>query len=350
MLDEAIVESVLVKQGIAFHDFKVEKLKGDASNRSYYRVFLSEGSMKSFIIMELAEPLAIKKAEEKLSGVQADTDELPFINILLFLEKNSIPVPKLYAYEEAPGLLFLEDVGSVTLQEHIEVSPSEKNMLVLYKQAIDHLISMQRVKEDSGCIALGRTYDAELLEWEFDHYLEYGVEYLLGVKLPASDREAIRKIFSDLSVEICRQPFVFTHRDYHSRNLMLKSGSLGIIDFQDALMGPLTYDLASLLRDSYTTLSDELISELISYYRRNAGDLSGGMDLPQFERFFDITGMQRNLKAAGRFAYIKAEKGNDSFCRYIPATLGKVGKVLAKYEDLTPLGSILRGYMDRSCA
>src|SRR5207253_10786640 len=152
--------------------------------------------------------------------------------------------------------------------------------------------------------------------------------------LPDEARHALRSEMRKSDAVMAVQPRVFPHRDYHSRNLMVQDGSLRVLDFQDALMGPSTYDLASLLRDSYLSLAEELIDELVIRYLEGRAKASAPLDRVTFLRLFDLTSIQRNLKAAGRFVYIALEKHNDRYLQYIPRTLGYVRRNLEHYRDL----------------
>jgi len=159
--------------------------------------------------------------------------------------------------------------------------------------------------------------------------------------LPEEDRQTIRAEMNKIAELLAGQPQVFTHRDYHSRNLMMRQGRVRVIDFQDALMGPASYDLASLLRDSYLSLDEELIEELVIRYLDGRAKAGATLDRPTFMRLFDLTSIQRNLKAAGRFVYIEKEKHNDRYLQYIPRTLGNVKRNLARYPMLHPLRDAL---------
>jgi len=181
--------------------------------------------------------------------------------------------------------------------------------------------------------------------WEFDHFIEYGIEKRAGKALPDKDRHAIRTEMRKLAEVMAAQPRVFTHRDYHSRNLMVQDGRLRVLDFQDALMGPASYDLASLLRDSYLSLDQGLIDELVIRYLEGRARASAPLDRVTFLRLFDLTSIQRNLKAAGRFVYIAREKHNDRYLQYVPRTLGYVRRNLEHYRDLHPLRKALARYV-----
>jgi aminoglycoside/choline kinase family phosphotransferase len=355
MLDEAAVQDIL--RGILARQlhlspgrYEIAPLRGDASNRRYYRLHPSdhrEGD--SMIVMELAEAEAFKKSEEKISASQVPIKELPYINILKHLKACQVAVPQLYYYEEKRGWLFLEDLGDVTLWEELKGRDLEIH-LRYYTQAMDELLKIQIQATHlthPDCIAFGRAFDVPLLMWEFDHFLEYGVEVYKKKRIDPQDRQKIRAVFEEIARSLAAEPRYFTHRDYHSRNLMIQNGRIRVLDFQDALMGPAQYDLASLLRDSYLPLPEGLITELLDYYIRRRQELEGvAADSQRFLRLVDWMSIQRNLKAAGRFAYIDAVKHNPNYLQFIPPTLGYVRKNLAKYPELHELQNILCSYVE----
>lgn len=218
-----------------------------------------------------------------------------------------------------------------------------------YKQAINVLVQMQ-VKAtspaDPGCLAFHRSFDVPLLMWEFDHFLEYGIVARRGKPMCSDDWTAIRGEFEKISEHLAGQPRVFTHRDYHSRNLMVDGLRLGVIDFQDALMGPATYDLASLLRDAYIALDEPLVDRLVSYYLDQLAEHRHvWTNRDAFRRLFDLTSIQRNMKAAGRFVYIDRVKGNPKFLADIPRVLGYVKRNLQRYPELAVLRKHLTPYV-----
>ncbi len=326
----------------------VVPLRGDASNRRYYRLELKKGPMASLILMQLADPEGFKVAEEAVSGAAGNIRELPFLNILRPLAGSGIPVPACHFYDEAAGLLYLEDFGDVTLFQACRRN-GESAVRTYYPVAIDTLVRIHlrlTARGADDCQAFSRSFDAPLLLWEFEHFLEYGI-WARRDKQPmcADDERVIREGFSFIAEWLAGQPRVFTHRDYHSRNLMVDGERLGVLDFQDALLGPATYDLASLLRDSYVALDESFVDEMIDRYVAGmcAGLEPDGrerlllMDRAAFRRLFDFTSIQRNLKAAGRFVYIDRVKGNPGFLADIPRTLGYVRRNLEKYPELEPL-------------
>ncbi|MDH4082306.1 MAG: phosphotransferase [Nitrospira sp.] len=323
-------------------------LAGDASNRRYYRAMVTGGPPHSVIVMQLAEPEAFKQSEEAVSGAAHQILELPFINIMAHLAKVNVPVPALHHYDRSAGLLYLEDFGDVTLAEAV-TRVDAPILESRYKQAINVLVQMQfnaTTPADRGCLAFHRSFDVPLLMWEFDHFLEYGIEARNGQPLPDEDKTAIRREFESIADLLADQPRVFTHRDYHSRNLMVDGLRLGVIDFQDALMGPATYDLASLLRDAYIQLDETLVDDLLDYYLDQLAERRFvWANRAAFRRLFDLTSIQRNLKAAGRFVYIDRVKGNPKFLEDIPRVLGYVKRNLAKYPELDTLRKYLTPYV-----
>jgi aminoglycoside/choline kinase family phosphotransferase len=372
MLDEAAVQDILDRQlQLSPGRYEITPLRGDASNRKYYRLYpanhghacprlpppagraesgqVPDRQGHSIIVMELAEPEAFKKSEEQVSASRIPIRELPYINILKHLRDCQVAVPELYYYEEKRGWLFLEDLGDITLWEELKGADLEMHRRY-YTQAIDELLKIQvqgTRLANPGCIAFGRAFDVPLLMWEFDHFLEYGVEVYKKKKITPEDRREIRVVFEEIAQSLAAEPRYFTHRDYHSRNLMIHAGRIRVLDFQDALMGPAQYDLASLLRDSYLSLPDDLIKDLLDYYLDQKQVLEGvAVDRQRFLRLFDWMSIQRNLKAAGRFAYIDAVKGNPNYLQFIPHTLGNVKKNLAKYPETRELKVILSHYVE----
>lgn len=330
-------------------------LAGDASNRRYYRLHLSSSPVSSLILMQLSDPEGFKASEEAVSGAGVHISELPFINILNHLKACGASVPSLYFYDESAGLLYLEDLGDTTLAQACQ-GVSLKVIEAWYAGAIDQLIHLHlRASRSSGsaCLAFNRSFDMPLYLWEFEHFLEYGVVARQRQPMCAEDYMPVREEFEKIAEWLAAQPMVFTHRDYHSRNLMVTGERLGVIDFQDALMGPVTYDLASLLRDSYIALDESLIDRLMARY---VAGMCRDLPLSQqkamlfhdpeaFRRLFDFTSIQRNLKAAGRFVYIDRIKGNPNFLASIPRTLKNVRGNLEKYSELSRLKAHLTPYV-----
>ena len=324
----------------------VAALAGDASNRRYFRIALGGAAPLSLILMQLAEPEAFKQSEEAVSGTSTPIAELPFTNVRTHLGRFGLPVPRLFHYDREAGLLYLEDFGDLTLMEACQQTPART--AALYKQAIDELVVMQTkatTPPNPACVAFHRQFDVPLLMWEFDHFLEYGVGARQVTPMEPEDAAAVQATFRMIAELMAGQPRVFVHRDYHSRNLMVDGSRMGIIDFQDALMGPAAYDLASLLRDAYIALDEALVDELIAYYLEGLGRQGVRWDPADYRRMFDFTSLQRNLKAAGRFVYIDRVKHNSKFLADVPRVLGYVRRNLQNYAELAPLRRHLAPYV-----
>ncbi len=346
--ERLIAETVKTKLPFQGEVTKLIALAGDASNRRYFRVELARVDPHSVILMQLADPEGFKESEEAVSAATIPITELPFVSVLTHLAQAKVRVPRLYHYDQGAGLLYLEDFGDVTLAEACRDTVGT-DKATLYRAAIDTLVRIHTAATtpaNPSCVAFHRSFDVPLLMWEFDHFLEYGVVVRRGQPMCADDREIVRAEFHKIAELLASQPRVLTHRDYHSRNLMVSGRRLGVLDFQDALVGPATYDLASLLRDAYVELDDAFIDELIDYYLdRIAEHRPVTPNRPAFRRLFDLTSLQRNLKAVGRFIYIDRVKENPRFLDDIPRTLGYVRQNLAKYSQLAILRKHLTPYV-----
>lgn len=350
---DAIVKAIKAVEKVNPSELILHNLAGDASDRRYYRAdYFSFNTRRTVVVMDILDVENICKSEE-VTLYHDNSGELPFINIHRFLSEQGAPVPKILHFDRNLGIMILEDLGDDLLLTRTQ-NAHVQNRRRLYQKAVDVLILMQVRSEnkrpESRCVAFTQTFAPELLLWEFNHYLEFGIEVQLGVTIDKSDRAILHETFSHISGHIAKLPRVFTHRDYHSRNLMVKGDEIFMIDFQDALYGPLHYDLASLVRDSYIDLGDELRDELVEYYRVRYEQASGNtLDPEAFARDLGLVALQRNLKAAGRFVFIDKIKGNPSYLESIPRTLGYVARDLAVNPDLKQAAEVLCKYEKRLC-
>jgi len=316
----------------------VEKLHGDASYRTYSRVGLSDGS--TLIAMQM--PAGASSASEEITNFEGVHAELPFVNVARFLSSRGLPVPRIEYYDDERHLMLIEDLGDGLMARIVE-RPDDETRRFWYRKAIDLLVEMQEKTSGASpdeCVALQRSFDQTLFDWEFDHFLEYGIEARTGTSPSSEDRASFFELTRRLGRQICRLPRSFTHRDFQSRNLVVRDGSLVIIDFQDALMGPQVYDLVALLRDSYVRLSDSLLGNLLVYY---AEKVSRPAD--EIRREFDIVTVQRKLKDAGRFVFIDRVKGNPNFLKYIPTSLGYARAALERMPDEARLYRLLKKFV-----
>ncbi|MBI2341047.1 MAG: phosphotransferase [Deltaproteobacteria bacterium] len=343
-MDRIIRELLTSQTKIPQNPFQLQKLSGDASTREYYRLKFDDG--KSLIVMKI--PAGLSSVSEEITKTSKKINELPFINVQKYLKSLGLPVPDTLAYSKNDGLLLLEDFGDVTLEKTVRDLPSAQRT-GWYEKALDLLALLQknsRAAPPKDCIAAYRTFDADLLNWEFDHFLEYGIEDRLQIKVPATDKKKFAELTRDITQKIVQMPQGFTHRDFQSRNLMVQNDSLRLIDFQDALTGPLLYDLVALLRDSYVELSPAEIAGLQEYYAKkiDAGH-SYHAKIKAIRNDFDLITIQRKLKDAGRFQYIKTVKKNDSFLKSVPASLRYVQKALGRQKDYAELTRLIAKYL-----
>lgn len=315
----------------------IDKLHGDASYRTYFRVALKDGS--TYILMQM--PTGKSSVSEEITNFKGSQEEPPFINVAAYLGKLGLPVPKVLAYDETERLMVLEDLGDGLMARQIE-NTGDDERLAWYKKAIDLIIKLQREtskQRDETCVAFKRSFDSTLLNWEFDHFLEYAVTARLGKTLSQGELATFNKETRIISKKIEAMPSGFTHRDFQSRNLIVKEGTLHLIDFQDALQGPYVYDLVSLTRDSYVALSEAMRKELVAYYAS-----ATGWSLGRLGEDYDLVTVQRKLKDAGRFVYIDRVKGNPNFLKFIPASLGYVKEALERLPKHKTLFELIGKY------
>lgn len=322
----------LVKEPISRFEFFT--LKGDASDRSYFRVryFLksSPAEKSSIIVMQLKEPASEKEPD--------------FNRMQKFLIHLDIPVPKILYYDDGRGLLFLEDGGDTHLEDLARNSP--ENVIPWYQKAIDLIVTMQtRVTQNMRpyCPAYTLKFDVEKLMWEMDFMIKHYIQGFLKRGLSQDEVSNVRAALRGLCETLAEEERVFVHRDFHSRNLMTRENDLLLLDFQDARMGPRQYDLVSLLKDSYLILPESTRNELLNYYLQRMEQEEGrSIPRPSFQKIFDWMSVQRNLKAIGTFAFQYMEHKNERYLEYLDPTLQYVRDTLHSRPDLEPLCHVLK--------
>ncbi len=357
---DVLVSDLVRIAGKGVGAINVTPLPRDASLRRYYRVTspeLPSGPVEenSLVVMVLADPDPANLCEEIIpQGFKREKksssfkeEDLDFVNVCRHFEKVNLPIPRLYLYNIEWGILYLEDLGDCLLEKaQLEMSDEEKKKM--YHRAIEHMLKIHEKAgrvENPHFVGFSRAFDQNLLYRELMHFVEYGVEAREGVKVESDDLEVIQNHMKMISDELARQPKVLVHRDYQSRNLLIKNGELCIIDFQDALMGTRQYDLVSLLRDSYVVLPDEIIDDCISLYCNQLENSAGEkIDREHFMRIFHLQALQRKLKDAGRFDYIDIVKKNSNFLRYIPDTLNYVKDAFQALPEHRPMQERLAKY------
>lgn len=302
-----------------YANFEVHAQKGDASARSYFR--LVQGK-KSAILMD---------SSRELGSLEA------FVRVHTKLDLAGGSVPKIYERNLERGYLILEDLGSTHYLDLLDTS----NFVDLYKKAIDEIAKMQRA--DARDLPL---YDREFLHFEMDLMQEWYLQKHLKLELSSEEKSLLQNSLSAISAKVLEQPQgFFVHRDYHSRNIMLRGdGSLGIIDFQDAMSGAITYDLVSLLKDCYIEFERAHIEELALYFR----DLvSPKVSDEEFLEWFDFMGLQRHIKVLGVFSRLSIRDGKDGYLGDIPLTLKYVTDTASRYSETSGLARLLQKYIDR---
>jgi aminoglycoside/choline kinase family phosphotransferase len=322
------IDQYLRDSGLAAHGGKVVPLTGDASDRRYFRVMPNDGA--SVVVSLYSAPFELAA--------------LPFANVAHLLQRVPLPVPAIMGHSDALGILALQDLGDVTLQAHVgAATPTEH--AALYRQAVAFIELLQRrgaELQSNDYVPYRMAFDIEKLTWELEFFARHFIEGYRAVALSSAARAALGEEWRAIVEELASEPRVLCHRDYHSRNLMVHEGGLFIIDFQDARMGPDTYDLVSLLRDSYVDITDRELDDLIAYFLA----LKGLSDETEFRRRFDLMAVQRNLKALGTFGYQTITRGNPVYIQYIPRTVRYVRTNLTKYARLARLHDLLANYIE----
>lgn len=308
-------------------NLRIDRIKGDASNRQYFRVSGRDGSSIACI-----DP-AFRGMEPK---------DYAFLTVGGLLAEHGVRVPEVLGIESPEGLLLLEDCGDRMLQEEAETADAE-SLAGRYRQVIDILVSIQSIRPRNGSLPFSLSFDVEKLMFEFDFFITHGLNGLFAGTIETPSIAALRREFETLAGLLVRKEhFVLNHRDYHSRNIMLFRDEPVIIDFQDARLGLPQYDAVSLLRDSYVNLDISMVESLKEYHftslERN-GAIS--MAFGEYLRFFDLMAFQRNVKALGTFAYQVSVVGNRTFEPSIAPTLAFLPAYIEARPELHAAGRLM---------
>jgi aminoglycoside/choline kinase family phosphotransferase len=307
---------------LGFAPLRIEPASADASFRRYFRVWNAAGDTR--IVMD-APP---------------DKEDIaPYVRVAGLLAACDVHVPRIDAADAVRGLLLLEDLGSTHMLAALRAGADAG---ALYAAALEALGRIQlRGLEAARALP---PYDRAALEREMALCPEWFCGRHLGFQPDAADAELLAATFDFLVREALAQPVVFVHRDYHSRNLMqLPQGGPGILDFQDALAGPIGYDLVSLLKDCYIAWPRARVEAWVEGYRRHVGALAGGAGPAQFLRWFDLTGLQRHIKVLGIFARLWYRDGKSGYLDDLPRTLDYVRDTAARYPELADFSAWVEG-------
>jgi aminoglycoside/choline kinase family phosphotransferase len=311
MIREQVLD-IWLNQVFKTSDFTRIPLAGDASFRRYYRVFV-EG--RSYVVMDAPPP---------------ETPQI-FMEIAQTLAMQGVTVPLVIAFELEQGFLLLSDLGDRLYLSELNEQSADK----LYADAFEALLKLQ------GCQVNFPAFDQLFLERQFGIFQEWFLNRHLQLSLTASLENILDPIYQQLSEIILLQPQVSVHRDYHSRNLMvLEHGNPGVLDFQDAMRGPITYDLVSLLQDCYIEWPRERVVEWVKFFQHRAKDqqlLNDQVSESEFLHWFDWTGLQRHLKNLGIFARLNYRDGKARYLKDIPRVLYYIKETCARYSALNAL-------------
>ncbi|MBK3466714.1 aminoglycoside phosphotransferase family protein [Pseudomonas sp. MF6776] len=300
-------------------------LTAASSDASFRRYFRWEGEGRSFVVMDAPPPQENCK---------------PFVDIAFLLAKSGINVPKIYAEDLERGFLLLNDLGNKT---YLDVIDSE-NADALFSDALQALLAFQQLP----MVAPLPSYDVALLRRELELFPEWYVKRELGVELDSTQQQQWQRI-SDLLIDSAlAQPKVLVHRDYMPRNLMLSEPNPGVLDFQDAVYGPVTYDVTCLFKDAFLSWPEERVRGWLESYWQQASalDIPVQPDFEDFLRASDLMGVQRHLKVIGIFARICHRDGKPRYLADVPRFFSYIEAVIARRPELAELQALftsLRG-------
>ncbi|CAH0204229.1 aminoglycoside/choline kinase family phosphotransferase [Pseudomonas frederiksbergensis] len=295
-------------------------LTAASSDASFRRYFRWEGAGRSFVVMDAPPPQENCK---------------PFVDIAFLLAKSGINVPKIYAEDLERGFLLLNDLGNKT---YLDVIDSE-NADDLFKDALQALVAFQQLP----MVAPLPSYDVALLRRELELFPEWYVKRELGIEFDAAQQVLWQQV-SDLLIDSAlAQPKVLVHRDYMPRNLMISEPNPGVLDFQDAVYGPVTYDVTCLFKDAFLSWPEERVRGWLEDYWQQAGalDIPVQPDFEDFLRASDLMGVQRHLKVIGIFARICHRDGKPRYLGDVPRFFAYIDAVIARRPELAELDVLL---------
>jgi aminoglycoside/choline kinase family phosphotransferase len=297
--------------------FTISPASADASFRRYFRACFTD---KTLIVMDAPPQLE---------------DCKPFLHVGKLFEEAGVHVPHVHAQDLSQGFLLLSDLGDSTYLQVL----TEANAQQLYSSAIDALIKIQLASRKDELPA----YEETLLRRELNLFPEWYIAKHLGIELTQKQRDALERSFQKILSNNLAQPYVYVHRDYHSRNLMFSQPNPGVLDFQDAVYGPITYDLASLFKDAYIKWDEEVIMDWIIRYWEKARKVGLPVreDFGEFYRDYELMGVQRHIKVLGIFARLYHRDGKDGYLKDMPLVMNYLRRACERYIDLKPMLNLL---------
>ncbi len=305
-------------------------LAGDFSARRYLRATLAGGDAPATMVVMVLAGSGLPLSSEELGVFPEPLAELPFVDVHRLLTAIGAPVPAIYVAAVDRGLLLLEDAGDTVLWDAANASSAEAE--ACYRRAIDALLILHErgtAYRPATSLAFKQGLDARLLQWELEHYLEWGVERRLGITLAPAARRGYQESFDAIIRALASLDPVLSHRDYHSWNILWRAGRPVIIDFQDAFLAPAEYDLASLLTDRITPrlVDPAMEARLLDYYWR-----ARGRDAAPDRRRYALVALHRALKVVGRLHYIALAKQKPGPLTFLPDVLATTRRFLDEVD------------------
>lgn len=316
---------LFLEKSLKNSDFKIFQLAGDASTRKYYRVVVEN---QSLVLMKW-EPFQQEK--------------YPFLSVLNHFAEASVHVPKVVNISAADGLVLLEDLGDLTLERKFWEQQESKMSFDFYKLAIDEIIKIhyQSTALKKPCTAFDIEFNTEKFVWELNYGKDNLIKGVLGFELSTKLESEMDTIFNKISEILHKEPKFIAHRDYHSRNLMVKFDKMFVIDFQDARMGPIQYDLVSLIKDSYVDIQDDYGQQILNYYFERAKEFKQTFNVDHFNYIYELQSIQRCFKACGSFASFFHQREDRRYLKYLSPTLKRVIKSLAGFPEYKTFTNLL---------
>jgi aminoglycoside/choline kinase family phosphotransferase len=328
-LDSPLISDLIhnwVSAQIKEKQFSVIQLAGDASARRYYRVIKDE---KTWVLMHW-EPF-----------ISAD---YPFLSVQKHFETCGVHVPEIVAVGADQGLLLLDDLGDLTLERKFWEQSSPEASFHFYQKTLDELIKIhdKATHSETKSTASVTKFDTAKFLWEMNYAKEHLLQGLLKIKMNDSTAKELENVFTDFCTKLDREPKVICHRDFHSRNVMIRRDKVYIIDFQDARLGPVQYDLVSLFKDSYVDITDDYSKVLMNYYMDNSTEKKKSTySAEHFQKTYELQSLQRCFKACGSFASFMNMRQDRRYLKYLIPTLKRVMKSLLHFPEYTLLQSLL---------
>lgn len=318
VIDQNTVLHDFLHNQLGLNDAKCVPLQNDASLRKFYRI----NTMPTTILMD----------------ARLDTKNKEFIENALLLKSYGLRTPEIFYADIAAGLFHVEDFG-----DHLLINNSATSNIRCYLQkAIDVIQTLQSIPVSK--ISTPIYFDQDFILRELNLFKHWYIGRYLELQLRITEEQLLDDTLTFITQHLLSQPYVCMHRDYHSKNLMLlPDETIGLLDFQDLMIGPITYDVVSLLKDCYVTWNDNLVADMLNYFYQNNHHSLNFNSKEAFIFYFDITGLQRHLKVLGGFSKIYLERGNSFYLQYFDRILDYIVQVAAKYPQFDEFYQLLIG-------